>query len=159
MEDPKKAEEAKKTMEKKVQETYQQMGTKASETMTIWADANQRVVTELVELGTATAKEGVKLYAEIQQSALETFRDNQAAAIRWQSAWQEAPKDPMGWYQRAIVSGVENAQKGFRFLEGNAQAVTRTAERLQACAEQAGKGIQETLTGVATKMKDVYSRS
>jgi hypothetical protein len=159
MEDAKKTEDGKKAMDKKVQETYQQIGSKASEAITIWADANQRVVTELVELGTATAKEGVKLYAELQQSALETFRENQATALRWQTAWQEAPKDPMGWYQRAIVSGVENTQKGFRLLEGNAQAVTRTAERLQACAEQAGKGIQETLTGVATKMKDMYSRS
>src|SRR5262245_43619679 len=158
MEDSKKTEDE-KTMDKKAQETYQQIGTKASEAVTIWADANQRVVTELVELGTATAKEDVKLYAELQQSALETFRENQAIALRWQAAWQDAPKDPMGWYQRAVVSGVENAQKGFRLLEGNAQAVTRTAERLQACAEHAGKGIQETLTGVATRMKDMYSRS
>ena len=44
-------------------------------------------------------------------------------------------------------------------METNAQTVTRSAERLQASAEQAGKGIQETFGAVVTRMKDVYSKN
>ena len=116
---------------KKAQEMFTQSSGKAVETMTVWADANQRVVRELAELSAATAKEGVRLYAELQQSGIEALREAQAAALRWQSGWQEAPRDPIAWYQRALADGVENTQKWFRMLEGNAQAVTRTAERLQ----------------------------
>jgi len=142
---------------KKAQEMFTQGSGKAVETMTLWADANQRVLRELAELSATTAKEGVRLYAELQQSGLEALREAQATALRWQSTWQEAPRDPLAWYQRALTDGVEHTQKWFRILEGNAQAVTRTAERLQTTAEQTGKGIQESFTEAVTKMKDVYA--
>jgi hypothetical protein len=142
---------------KKAQELFTQGSGKAVETLTLWAGANQRVLRELAELSAATAKEGVRLYAELQQSGIEALRDAQATALHWQSAWQEAPRDPMAWYQRALGHGVENTQKWFRILEGNAQAVTRSAERLHATAEQAGKGIQESLAETVTKMRDVYA--
>jgi hypothetical protein len=142
---------------KKAQEILTQGTGRAVETLTVWADANQRVLRELAELSAATAKESVRLYAELQQSAIEAMREAQATALRWQVTMQEAPKDPMTWYQRALTDGVENTQKAFRMLEGNAQAVTKSAERLQTTAEQAGKGIQETFSTVVTKMKDVYA--
>lgn len=142
---------------KKAQEMFAQGTGKAVETLTVWADANQRVMRELAELSAATAKESVRLYAEMQQSAIEAMREAQATALRWQATIQEAPKDPMGWYQRALTDSVDNAQKAFRMLEGNTQAVTKSAERLQTTAEQAGKGIQETFSTVVTKMKDVYA--
>src|SRR5437660_4420413 len=142
---------------KKAQEMFTQGSGKVVETMTVWADANQRVLRELAELSAATAKEGVRLYAELQQAGIEAARDAQATALRWQSAWQEAPRDPLAWYQRALTDSVENAQKWFRILEGNAQAVTRTAERLQTTAEQTGKGIQESFSEAVTKMRDVYA--
>jgi hypothetical protein len=129
----------------------------AVETMTVWADANQRVLRELAELAASTAKESVRLYAELQQSAIEALRETQSSGLRWQTAWQDGPRDPMVWYQRALTDGAEATQKAFRLMEGNAQAVTRSAERLQSSAEQAGKGIQETFSGVVTKLKDVYA--
>src|SRR5438093_5890413 len=144
---------------KKVQEFLGQVSSKAVETMTVWADAHQRVVHELVELGASSAKEGVKLYAELQQAAIEALRDSQAAALRWQTAWQDGAKDPVQLYQKALAEGVESAQKAFKALETQAQAVTRSAERLQTSAEQAGKGIQETYTAVVSKMKDLYAQN
>jgi hypothetical protein len=144
---------------KKAQEVFGQMTGKAVETMTAWADANQRVLREVVELGAATAKEGVRLYAELQQSAIEALRDSQAAALRWQTAWQNGAKDPVELYQKALADGVDGAQKAFKLLEGQAQAFTRSAERLQTSAEQAGKGIQESYTTIVSKVKDVYSQN
>ena len=49
-----KQEETAMIDEKKAQE-------KALETLTVWADASQRVLREVVDLGTATAKESVRL--------------------------------------------------------------------------------------------------
>jgi len=152
-------DESKKSAEKNAQETIHATGSKAVEALTIWTDASQRVLDDLVELGTATAKEGVKLFAQLQHCALDAFRDNHATALRWQAAWQEAPKDPVAWYQKAVVGSVEGAQKAVRRLEGQAQMFTRTAERLHASAEQAGRDLQETFTTVAARMKDTYSKS
>src|SRR5688572_3088649 len=142
---------------KKAQEMFTQSSAKAVETLTAWADANQRVLRELAELSATAAKESVRLYAELQQSGLEAMREAQATAMRWQSTWQETPRDPLAWYQRALTDGVENTQKWFRLVEGNAQAMTRTAERLQTTAEQTGKGIQESFSEAVTKMKEVYA--
>jgi len=131
----------------------------AVKTMTVWVDANQRVLRELVEFSRATAKEGVRLYAELQQGAIEVLRDSQAAAGRWQASWSDIAKDPVHVYQKALMEGVDSVEKAFKLLEGQAQALTRSAERFQASAEQAGKGIQETCTAVVTTMKDVYSQN
>ena len=62
-------------------------------------------------------------------------------------------------YQKTLTESVDGAQKVFRIVESNAQAVTRSAERLQASAEQAGKGIQETFSTVVSKLKETYSPS
>lgn len=141
----------------KTQELFTQGADRALETLTVWADANQRVLRELAELSATTAKEGVRLYAEMQQAGLEAMREAQATAMRWQSTWPEAPRDPLAWYQRTLTEGVEHTQRWFRLFEGNAQAVTRTAERLQSTAEQAGRGIQASLSEAVTKMKDAYA--
>src|SRR6188474_2653984 len=135
---------------KKAEELFTQGSSRAVEAMTLWADANQRVLRELAELSAATAKEGVRLYAELQQTGIEAVRDAQSTAMGWQTSWQDAPRDPMAWYQRALTDSVDNAQKWFRILEGNAQAVTRTAERLSTTAEQTGKGIQESFSEAVT---------
>lgn len=138
-------DEAKKTQEQAV------------EALTVFAETNQKVLRDLTELTAATAKEGVRLYAEMQQGAIEALRETQAVALRWQSAWQDGPKDPIAWYQKAMAESVDQAQKTFKLVEGNAQAVTRSAERLGTQTEQAGRGIQETLTAAVVKMKGVYA--
>src|ERR671922_292083 len=147
------------TMEssKKAQEAFSQSAGKAVETLSVWADANQRVLRELAELSAVTAKESVRLYGEIAQSFVQAMSDAQAQTLRWQAAWQVAPKEPLAWCHRAVRETGDNGQKAFRLLEGHAQAVTKSAERLSTTAEQTGKGIQETFSSVVTKMKEVYA--
>lgn len=141
---------------KKAEEIFGQLTGKMVETMTAWADANQRVLRELVELSTATAKEGVRLCGELQQGAIETLRSTHAAAARWQSAWSDVAKDPAQLYQKVLLSGVDGVEKAVKLIEGQAQAITRSAERIQTSAEQAGQGIQESYAAVVEKMKGVY---
>ena len=144
--------------QRKADEMFGQLAGKVVETMTAWADANQRVLRELVELSTATAKEGVRLCGELQQGALETLRSSEATATHWRSAWSDGVKDPAHLYQKALLSGVDGVEKAVKLIEGQAQAITRSAERIQTSAEQAGKGIQETYAAVVEKMKGVYQR-
>ena len=141
---------------KNTEEIFGQLTGKMVETMTVWADANQRVLRELVELSTATAKEGVRLCGELQQGAIETLRSTQSTAARWQGAWSDGAKDPVQLYQKALLSGVDGVEKAVKLMEGQAQAITRSAERIQTSAEQAGKGIQETYATVVEKMKAYF---
>jgi hypothetical protein len=138
----------------KAGEILGQVSGKAVEAMAVWAEANQRVLRELVDLSVGAAKEGVRLCDELQQRAMEAAREGQAAAMKWQASWQEAPKDPMAWYQQTLVDG---AQKVYRLVEGNAQAVARSAERIQASAEQAGKEIQQTFESTVARIKEAVA--
>ena len=125
----------------KATELLGQFSGKTVEGMTVWAEANQRMLRDLVDLSVGAAKEGVRLYAELQQGAIEAVREGQATALRWQT------------------SGQDGSKEFFRLLEGNAQAVTLSAERLQASAKQAGKGIQETFEATVTRMKGAYTQN
>jgi hypothetical protein len=136
-----------------------QFAGKAVETFALWADANQRILGQLVELSAGAAKESARLYAELQQTTVDVLRDTQATALRWQTHWPEVFKDPARFYQQTLVESVDGAQKAFRLVEGNAQAVARSAERWQASAEQAGRGIQETVKITVGKIKDVYANA
>lgn len=139
------------------QELVSQLTGRAVEAMSLWADANQRILRELVELSATTAKEGVRLYAEIQSSAVEAMKDGQSYLLRRQTELSEAPRDPMTFCQKGVVESVEGTQQGFRLFESTAQAMTRSAERLQIKTEQAATEIQATVTQLVGKMKPLYA--
>ena len=144
---------------KKADEMFGQFTGKAVEALTLWADANQKIVRELVDLSASTAKEGVRLYAELQSSTVEAVKGGQDFLLGRQAQWQEIQKDPAAWFQKSLLDGMEEAQKAFKLLEGNAQAITQSAERLQASAEQASKEIQQTFAGVGSRLKTLYTPS
>ena len=81
-----------------VNEFFSQITGKTVEVFSLWADANQKVLRELVDLSASAAKEGVRLYAEMQAAALETVKDGQTFLQRRQTDMQEAPKDPFACY-------------------------------------------------------------
>lgn len=127
------------------------------EMFSLWVDTNQRVLRELVELSAATAKEGVRLCAEVQSSAVEAMKQGQAYVLRRQDELPDAPRDPLGFYHNGVLESVETVQRTFRLLEGTTQAMTRASERLQRTADQTSKDIQATFTDLAGKMQSLYT--
>ena len=138
-------------------EVFAHMTGRAVEAFSMVAEANQKILRDLVDLSASTAKEGVRLYAELQSSAVEALKEGQDYLLSRQSEIQEAPRDPFAFYQKGVLQSVEGAQKAFKIIESNAQAMTRSAERLQVTAEQTGKEIQSTFAQVAGRMKSLYS--
>jgi hypothetical protein len=138
-------------------EMFSQMTGRAVEAFSMLAEANQKIMRDLVDLSATTAKEGVRLYAELSSSAVEALKESQSYLLRRQGELQEAPRDPFSVYQKGVLESVEGAQKAFKMFESNAQAMTRSAERLQVTAEQTGKDIQATFAQVAGKVKSLSS--
>jgi hypothetical protein len=137
-------------------ELMSQFTGRAVEAFSLWADTNQKILRELVDLSASTAKEGVRLYAEIQSSAVEAVKEGQSYVLRRQGEMQDASRDPLAFYQKGVLESVETTQKTFRLFESTAQAMTRSAERLQVTAEQTGKEIQATFAQLAGKVKSLY---
>lgn len=132
---------------------------KALEAYAALAHANQRVLQGFVDLSVAATKEGMRAYADLSTAAVDAARTAQPAAGASVPTAEELQSDPFSWYQRGVLTAVDGTQKWFRFLEANAQVVTRSAERLQASTERTGKEIQEALTSYMTRMKEIYARN
>jgi len=124
-------------------ELMSQFTGRAVEAFSLWADANQTILRELVDLSASTAKEGVRLYAEVQSSAVEAVKEGQSYQ--------------MAFYKKGTLESVESTQKTFKRFEDTAAAMTRSAERLQAIAEQTGREIQASFAQLAGKMKSLYA--
>ena len=137
-------------------EVLGQMTGAAVEMFTLFADANQKILRELVDFSATAAKEGVRLYAELQSSAVEALKDGQTLLLRRQIELQGAPESALA-YQRGVQESVDGAQRVFRLVESNAQAVTRSAERLQVSAEQASQEIQGTVAQLASRLPSLYT--
>lgn len=114
----------------------------AVEVFTLLADANQKVLRELVDLSAGAAKEAVRLYAELQSSAVEAVKDSHTLLM-------QRPAEP--------PFGAPGLRAAVRLFEGNTQALTRSAERLQVSVEQAGQEIQATYAQLSTRMQALYS--
>lgn len=140
-----------------INEVFSQIATRNVEMFSLWAEANEKVLRDLVNFSASTAKEGVRLYAEIQLAAVEAAKDAQAFVLRRQVAACDAPRDPLRWYHDSLVESVEGVQKAFKLFEGSAQAVTRSSERLQTTAEQAAKEIQTGFGHFADEVRSFYS--
>ncbi len=132
---------------------------KAMEAVAAFAQANQRVVQEFVELSVTAAKEGMRAYAELQTNVVDAVRASQPTMAAQRATVEEFQSDPFTWYQKGLLTAVDGTQKTFRLLEANAQVVTRSAERLQASAERTGKEIQEALTSYIGRMKEIYGKN
>ena len=130
---------------------------KSVEAFALWGDATQKILGELVDFSAHTAKEGVRLYAELQSSAVEAMKEGQGYWLRRQGALGEIQTDPLAWYQRGLGEGIEASQKAFKLAEENAQAITRSAEQLQATAEQVAREIQQTFVSLGSKVKTLYT--
>ena len=141
------------------QELFGQFSNKAVDALALWTDANQKIVKELAGISANTLKEGVQLYGKLQASALDAAKEGQGYWLRRQSDFGEWQKDPFAWYQKGLVEGIQETQKAFKLVEGNAQAVTQVAEQLQASTQKAAKEIQQTFTSLATDLKTLYTPS
>lgn len=145
--------------ESKARELFSQITAKTIDTMALWAETNQRVLRDLVELGTGAAKEGVRFYTDLSRSSLDALKDGGETFSRWQTNWREALTDPAGWYQRAVSEGVSGTQRTVKLAEESVQAWSRAAERVQTSMAETGKGIQGALVGAVSKMKEIYAGS
>ncbi len=144
---------------KKAEELVGQFTGKAIDALALWADANQKILRELADVSAAAAKEGVRLYAELQSNAVEAVKEGQAYWFRKQTELGEGQKDPFGWYEKAILEAVEETQKGFKLVEGNAHAIGESVERLEVLGQQTGKQIQQTFAALGSEIKKLYNAS
>ena len=131
---------------------------KILDAVSAYAQANERVIGELVELGSSTAREGIKTYIELQAAALEAAREFTLPAVPPAEMVEEARRDPMAWYRKSLQAMADGAQRATKLAETNAHIIARNAERFQASAERTVKEIEGAGNVYFNKMREIYTR-
>jgi len=116
---------------------------KVIEAVAAFTQANQRVVGELIELSSQTARESLRTLSELQAAAMETVRAMPMPI-------EELRQDPFAFYRKGF-------QATAKLVETNTQIVTRNVERLQESTGRAAKEIEQAASGYMSRMKDLYT--
>lgn len=136
----------------------QRIAGQATETLGIWADINARVVNDLFDLSSGALRESVRVLSELQEAGMETWRAGQIAALRWQTSWPQALREPIRWYQQTLETGAESLSRTLELNRRGAEAVARSVDRLQHNTAGAVRGIQDTIRSGASRLHDAGER-
>jgi len=98
--------EQNRTQERMHQRTqdFAQVTNRGTESVTAWLDANQRMWRDAVQLSTETTRENLRLWWELQSSAMELW----TAPI---AGWVEVQKEAATWYEKAVRDGMDSLQR------------------------------------------------
>jgi hypothetical protein len=156
------AHEAGRTMGQSVQDASRMAGQIAglgTETLAVWTEVSQQVMRDLVGLSSNAVQEATRQVIEMQQANMETLRDMQVGAFRFQTTWPEVFRDPIRWYQGSVQDWIEATHRCWGLARRNAETVTQSFQRMEQSTEEATRTLQRTFKDATSKMQDVYARS
>lgn len=136
-----------------------QLASLGAETISTWTDLNQRVTQDLLRMSSSAAEETTRALSEMNQTALGAWRDAQGAALRWQTLWPEAVRDPVRWYQHAFQHTVSIMQDAIDLHRRNAETVMRSFDRMQTQSEEAARTLDDAFRQGASKIREIQNRT
>jgi len=132
-----------------------EIGGKTLDAVSAFAEANQRVVGQLIELSSTAAAERLRAFGELQSAAVEAARAAMPTASP-REALEELRQDPFAWYRKGLIAAMDSAQRVFKLFETNAQIVSRSAQRFQGSADRTSKEIQDAVSAYTSRMRELY---
>ncbi len=139
-------------------ESFASVPGKVLEAVSAFAQANDRVVGELIELSSTAARESLRALGELQAAAVDAVRAMPVPSLPRPESLEDLRRDPFAWYRKGFQAIADGTQRAAKLAETNAQIVARNAERLQASADRAAREIEQATSGYVSRMKDIYSR-
>lgn len=128
---------------------------KALDMMAALAEANQRVVGQIIELSSAAAADRLRTFGELQSAAVDAAR-GALAPIDPREAIEELRQDPLAWYRKGVATMLDATQRAFKLAETNLQIVSKGTERFQGTAERTGKEIEHAVSTCASRLREIY---
>lgn len=127
--------------------------TRAIDALSAWAQANERVIGQFVELSAGAALQALRTYGELQAATIETVRGARTPV----TAAEGTTQGPLDWYSRGLMGAVERSERFAKLMETQAQIVARGNQHFQEAAERAGKDVREAVETYVERMKEIYS--
>ena len=90
---------------------------KVMEAVSAFAQANERVVGELIDLSSTAARDGLRAIGELQVAAMETARGFQMPGMPQPETLEDLRRDPFVWYRKGVQALVDSAQRAAKLAE------------------------------------------
>lgn len=136
---------------------FPSLATKTLEAAAAFAQVNQAVMGQMIDLGSTAARETLRAYAELGSASIEALRSAPAPTLPSRETMETLGQDPFALYRMGLARASEDAQRTARLLETGAQIVARGAERFQTSADRAGQDIRAAVTTYTDRLKDIYT--
>jgi hypothetical protein len=130
-----------------------------TETLTVWTDATQHALRNVLDLSAQATQEGARQLTEWQQANLDLLREMQTMAFRWYGIWPEILRDPIRGYQRSLEESIDAGHRVTELTRRSAETLAQSCQRLERAADDATRTLGETFRDASTKMQDVYART
>jgi hypothetical protein len=118
-----------------------------SETLTVWTDAAQHALHDILDLSAQATQEGTRQFTGWQQTNLELMREVQGAAFRWYTVWPEFFRDPIHGYRRSLQEWIVATHRVLEMTRRNAEAIAQSYQRLEQAADTATRTLGDTFRG------------
>jgi hypothetical protein len=130
-----------------------------TETLTVWTDATRHAIRHVLEFSAQATQEGMRQFAQWQQTNLELLREVHGAAFRWYTLWPEFFRDPLGGYHRSLEESIGATHRMFEMTRCRAEALAQSYERLGRAADPATLMVGDTFREASSRMPNVDARS
>jgi len=138
-----------------VKAPFADMGQKAMEATSAYAKANQRILTELVNLSSVAMQEAVRVYGELGAAALDAARTTPGFPFS-APPLEDLAKDPTAGFRQTALAAGEGPQRLLRFFDDQVQILGQGAQRFQVSAERTGKEIRDAVTAYFNRIGEIY---
>jgi len=139
-----------------VRAPFADMGHKAMEATSAYAQANQKILSELVNLSSVAMQEAVRVYGELGAAALDAARTTVGGPSPMPSV-EVLAKDPTAGFRQTALAAGEGPQRLFKLFDDNLQIIGQGAQRFQVSAERTGKEIREAVTEYFNRIGEIYA--
>jgi hypothetical protein len=123
-----------------------------------YAQASQRVLGQIIDLSSTAARETMRVYAELQSAAIDAAR-TAPGLMALPSVPADVAQDPFKAYRESAAAMSAGPQRLAKFLEGNAEIVTKSAQRFQTSAERSAREIGDAVTAYFDRLGEIYRRN
>jgi hypothetical protein len=130
----------------------------SSQALAVWTEVGQDVVRDLMTLSSSTVQESTRRMVEMQQASMDTLREMQFGAFRWQTLWPEMFRDPIRWYQGSTQDLIDTTQKWWGLARRNAETVRQSYQRMEQTTSQATRELERTFSQAKSKMQGIPIR-
>jgi len=133
------------------------LGAKTLDAASAVTGAQQRIIGQMIDMGSSAAGEQLRALFELQSAAIDAARS--AIEPGGGASLDDFRQNPLSWYGHMLTTSLDGTERALKLLQTSGQIVAKSAERVQASAERGTAEMQDTARACASRLRQIYALS